>query len=136
MQEVVEFLWKRFEEYTPNTDFVAWALKISQFKVYEYYKKNKRDQLRLSKETVRILEKESLAAENDYDSHLEAIRSCIQKLKPSDYQLIKLRYEVDEKVTTIATRFGCSVQSIYKHLTRIHQALLLCINRTMRTERL
>ena len=107
---------------TPNTDFVAWALSCrARFKIYEYYKENKRAQQRLSNEAVRILERESQKSNRDSDSHLEAIKRCMSTLNIDDYKLIKLRYELNEKVENIASRFGCSHHRIYRSLTRIHK---------------
>lgn len=129
MQEVSELLWRQYSEYTQGTDFVAWALTVAKFKVYEYYKENKRNKKRLSNETVRILEKESQISNKAYDVHLEAVKKCLKKLNINDYNLIKLRYELNEKVRVTAARLGCSVQNLYRHLARIQNVLLLCVNR-------
>ncbi len=134
MQEVVELLWKKFSEFKPDTDFLAWALVIARYKVYEYYKENKRSKQRLSNETVRILEKEAQLQDKQEDFRIDAIKKCVLKLNSSDYKIVKLRYELNEKVTNIAVQYGCSVQSIYNNLTRIHDALMLCVKRHMRQE--
>lgn len=136
MQEVVGLLWKKYEDYTPNTDFVAWALTIARYKVYEYYKDVKRNQRKLSNETVRVLEKESLTTSDEYNLHLEAVKKCIQKLDMKDYKLIQLRYELNENVKYIASRFGLSVQSVYKSLTRVHNILMRCVNHQIHQEEL
>ncbi len=136
MQEVVGLLWRKYENYTPHTDFVAWALTIAKYKVYEYYKDVKRNKRKLSNETIRILEKESFTSEDQYNLHLEAVKKCIQKLDMKDYKLIQLRYELNQNVKIIASRFGRSVQSIYKRLSRIHNILLLCVNRQIHQEEL
>lgn len=134
MQEVVGLLWKKFSEYTPNTDFVAWALTIAKYKIYEYYKDVKRANRKLSNETIRILEKESSTTSADYNLHLEAVKKCIQKLDAKDYKLVHLRYEMNQNVKYMASRFGISVQSIYKSLARIHNVLMWCVNRQLRRE--
>ena len=136
MQEVVGLLWRKYADYTPNTDFVAWALTVARYKVYEYYKDIKRAQRKLSNETIRVLEKESSSAEADYNLHLEAVKKCIRKLDQKDYKLIQLRYELNQNVKHIASRFGLSVQSIYKNLARIHNILMWCVNRQLRREEL
>jgi RNA polymerase sigma-70 factor (ECF subfamily) len=134
MQEVIGLLWRKFPEYTPQTDFIAWALTIARYKVYEYYKEVKRGRRKLSNETLRVLEKESAAAGESYDLHLEAVKKCVRKLENKDYKLVQLRYELNESVKHIASRFGCSVQSIYKSLARIHGILLRCVNRQLNGE--
>ncbi|MCK5000968.1 MAG: sigma-70 family RNA polymerase sigma factor [Anaerohalosphaera sp.] len=134
MQEVVNVLLRKYSDYTPNTDFVAWALTITRYKIYEYYKEKKRDQQRLSNETVRFLDKESSTKGPDFDSNLEAVKKCIGKLDAKDYKLIQLRYEMDQNVKSISLRFGRSVQSIYRNLSRVHNILLRCISRHLHQE--
>jgi RNA polymerase sigma-70 factor (ECF subfamily) len=134
MQNVTEFLWRRYSDYRPNTDFVAWALTITKYKIHEYYKDKKRNRQRLSNETIRILEKEVSTRKSDFDSNLEAVKNCVKKLDTNDYKLIQIRYEADQNVKSIASRFGQSVQSIYRHLSRIHIVLLRCIHRQLRQE--
>lgn len=134
MQEVAGVLLKKYSDYTPNTDFVAWALTITKFKVYEYYKTKKREKQRLSNETIRILDKESSSQSSDFDSNLEAVKKCIAKLNANDYDLIQMRYELDQNVKNISARFGRSMQSIYRNLSRVHNILLRCIHRQLHEE--
>lgn len=134
MQEVTSTLLRKYSDYTPNTDFVAWALTVTRYKVYEYYKAKKRDQQKLSKETVRILDMETPAKGSGFDSNLEAVKKCITKLDTNDYKLVQMRYELDQNVKTIAARFGRSVQSIYRNLSRVHNILLRCISRQLNQE--
>ena len=75
-----------------------------------------------------------MITEEQYNSHLEAVKRCIQKLDMKDYKLVHLRYELNETVKYIASRFGLSVQSIYKSLARIHNILMSCVNRQLRRE--
>lgn len=134
MQEVVNVLLRKYSDYTQNTDFVAWALAITRYKIYEYYKDKKRAKQRLSNETVRFLDKESSTKGPEFDSNLEAVKKCIGKLDINDYKLIQMRYELDQDVKSIASRFGRSVQSIYRKLSRVHNILLRCISRQLNQE--
>lgn len=127
MQEVAQLLWEKFPEYTPNTDFVAWALAIARYKVLELYKESDRIQQRLSKETIRVLEKEAPKFREDYDAKLGALKKCVIQLDVDDYKLVQLRYEANQKVKIIASRYGCSIYRIYRSLARIHNLLLTCI---------
>jgi len=48
--------------------------------------------------------------------------------------LIRLRYESEIAITAIAERAGRSVQSVYKRMARIHDALLQCVRNAVSRE--
>lgn len=130
MQEVVSVLWKKKADYVPNTDFLAWALEVARLKVYEHYKDSKRGRNQLSGETVRLLHEETLS-DRTCNAHLDAVRQCISRLTLQDYRFIHLRYELNETVSSMARKFGCSVQNVYQRLSRIHNLLLVCVKRQL-----
>ena len=60
--------------------------------------------------------------------------ACIRKLSPRDYELIRLRYQDELSPRSLAQQMGRSVQSIYKRMARIHEALLRCVRRALGSE--
>ncbi|MEN6307486.1 MAG: sigma factor-like helix-turn-helix DNA-binding protein, partial [Anaerohalosphaeraceae bacterium] len=62
----------------------------------------------------------------DYQAYLN---DCLKKLKQQDRTLLKLRYFENHKAQELASRFSCSVQYIYRNISRIHQLLLACIKK-------
>jgi RNA polymerase sigma-70 factor (ECF subfamily) len=65
---------------------------------------------------------------------VQALRRCIDKLDRRDYELICLRYRDEVSVKSIAERMGRSIQSVYKRITRIHDALLRCVRKAISRE--
>ena len=65
---------------------------------------------------------------------MQALRECIRKLNQRDYELIRMRYEEEIAVKTIAERVGRSIQSVYKRIAHIHDALVRCIRKTIAME--
>jgi RNA polymerase sigma-70 factor (ECF subfamily) len=42
IQETVSFLWKRFDEFEPGTDFIAWAFSIAKYRIFDHIKQQKK----------------------------------------------------------------------------------------------
>jgi RNA polymerase sigma-70 factor, ECF subfamily len=53
VQETSAVLWRKFDEFTPGTDFNAWALSIARYQVMNFRKKQRRGPARLSEQTWR-----------------------------------------------------------------------------------
>ena len=75
--------------------------------------------------------KESEAISDQVDIRMQALRHCIGKLNDRDYELVQIRYEKERDVKEIAAGQGRSMQSVYKRLARIHDALLRCVRSTL-----
>ena len=56
-----------------------------------------------------------------------ALEGCVKKLPPQGQKLIELRYGVALSVREIANQLGRKTDTLYKHFTRIHAALLRCM---------
>jgi len=39
LQDTAAVLWRKFDEFEPDCDFIAWALSIARFQVLNYRKK-------------------------------------------------------------------------------------------------
>ncbi len=130
MQETTRVIWRKFSEYQQDKDFTAWAVGIAYYEVLKYRKQHSRTQQGLSNEAVRVLYSEPNPTLNTLDDRIEVLQHCIRKLREPDSRLVKMRYEQGQSVKVIASQFGKSVQAIYKNMTRIHQQLVLCVNRS------
>lgn len=133
-QETSRVLWEKFAEYEPGSDFTAWACRIAYFKVLDVRSRRKRGPLAFSDAFLGTVEQE-LAEQSDAASpRYVAVLDCLQKLKTRDRELIGHRYREGATTATAAAELGRSVDSVYKALNRIHQALFDCVQRTLRQE--
>jgi RNA polymerase sigma-70 factor (ECF subfamily) len=132
LQDTTKFMWERFDEFTLGTDFLAWAKKIAYFLVMEYYRNKKKVcAFYYDEQLIQKLDQNSQKlsdSSKDYHVHL---KECLKKLKQQDRILLKLRYFENHKARELASRFGCSIQYIYRNISRIHQLLLACIQKQL-----
>lgn len=130
LQETTRLMWEKFDEFKMGTDFLAWGKKFAYFLVLEYYRKKKKenqfyfDNMLISKLDQNF--KQISDVSKDYQGYL---KGCIKKLKEQDRRLLTLRYYKNQSAKDLANRFGCSIQYIYRNISRIHQLLLACIQR-------
>lgn len=129
MQETTSLLWKKFDEFTPGTDFVAWGISVARYKVQNYRQKRQRMRKRVIFDDD-ILERISPKTEqaNQYlEDRIGVVRGCLKKLKERDSLFLQLRYYDKIMPKEISGRLGMTIQAVYKRLARVHARLLKCV---------
>lgn len=134
MQETCAVLWRRFGEFERGTNFSAWSLRVARLQVMSHYARRKRMQARLSDETIDALTDRLAQPDWGSPARVEALRQCVGRLRPRELELIRRRYDRDQKVPEIAADMGATVHAIYKALNRVHLALLRCIRVNLHRE--
>ncbi len=133
MQETTTLMWRKYEQFTPGTDFVAWGNAIAHFRILKYLEARPAH-CPLDPDTAEAVGNDSDKMIQELHDRLVALKTCIEKLKENDRYLVQMRYEQDVTVKNIAERFGKSVQGIYQALSRIHEMLMRCVRRTLAEE--
>jgi len=134
LQETSVFLWEKFEEFKPGTNFVAWACRIAYYKTLTFRQQQSRSPLALSHELSDLVSQETLSLIDAEDSRWQVLEKCMEKLKSKDRELLSLRYGQDGSAKTTAEATGRGVESVRHSLTRIRLALLDCTGRTLAAE--
>lgn len=136
MQQVSLQLWRKFSEFQPGADlhrsFVAWALQIASYEVFNYRRKRQRDRLVFSDELLEQLAETRLEAQDLLESRRRALAKCLGRLREADRELIGRRYFDGVNGIDLAKERQQPADSIYKALRRIRHQLFECINRTLR----
>ncbi len=133
-QQTVLVMWSKFESFTRGTSFVAWGITVAKYQILSARKQYSQRSVQFSDAALELLQKESEYFVEQIDSRMQALRECIRKLNQRDYELIRMRYEEEITVKTIAERVGRSIQSVYKRIAHIHDALVRCIRKTIAME--
>ncbi len=130
-QETVLVMWSKFDTFARGTSFTAWGMTVARYQILSARKRYSQRCLLFSENALELLQKDSDHFVEKIDERVRALRNCVRKLNDKDYALIRMRYEREIKVKTIAEQLGHSVQSIYKRIARIHDMLLRCVRRTV-----
>lgn len=133
-QETVLQMWSKFGGFTRGTNFAAWGIAVAKYQILSARKRHSTRRLRFSRVAQELLQADSADFVDQIDIRMQALRGCIRKLRQADYELIRMRYEDEVAIKAIAERMGRSVQSVYKRMARVHDALLRCIRRAIGRE--
>ena len=134
LQETHVEMWRKRGDFTPGTNFLAWACKIARYKVLTHRGTHARQRLIFDEGLVAQLatESEELCT-TDTEQH-DALRHCLEHLSPRKRELIHERYGKGESVKRLADRLGRSPSGLAVSLFRIRQALLDCVERQLTKE--
>jgi RNA polymerase sigma-70 factor (ECF subfamily) len=125
-------LWRKFDDFSPGSNFFAWARKIATYEVLKYRKRLSRDQHLFSEEVLARIEDQFATGAEQFDLERSALAECQQRLSADQFALLCDCYQDDTTIKEVAERMGRTVTSLYKQLNRIRRTLLDCIERTVR----
>lgn len=134
LQKTGLVLWRKFDQFEPGTDFLAWARRVAKYEVQAHLKSKRRSRVYFSSATVDLLaedlDRESPAA----DLRHEALLRCLEGLRSTDRDLVNRCYAKGVSIQDVAQSLGRSIDGAYQSLRRIRQALLQCIERRLAAE--
>lgn len=133
LQQTSMEMWRMFDKFEPGTDFTAWGIAISRFRIMKFRKEQQRDRkvTFLNDEAFEIILDKAAHLEKGTHYQLPALEGCIKRLNDRDRRLLVQRYDKGLTFQSIADKLGCSVTLVYRNMTLIHTNLLRCIRRTV-----
>tara|TARA_R110002049_G_scaffold79322_1_gene202086 strand:- start:324 stop:863 length:540 start_codon:yes stop_codon:yes gene_type:complete len=135
-QQANATLWKKRADFTPGTNFKAWAFSVARYEVLNYRKQQARDArlgLVFSDELLDVMTDELSQATDDLDQRQQVLRQCLDKLRPTDKDLILSRYFKSETLQDFAQQVGRSVGGLKVTLHRLRNSLQTCIEKNLHT---
>jgi RNA polymerase sigma-70 factor, ECF subfamily len=139
LQETIAVMWRKYEHFTPGTNFAAWAMTVARYQSLSHLKRSAQRGVRrvwLSPQTLEAVARTIEERADLHEAKMEALQKCLSRLPPRQRELLTLRYEDAATVKSIADACGRTVQAVYKALNRIHENLLRCVRNTLASERL
>jgi RNA polymerase sigma-70 factor, ECF subfamily len=134
LQQTALILWRKFEEFAPDSDFCRWACRIAHLEAISFLRTRQSKRARLSDELLAELAKERLEYARHYDCYRDLLQGCLEKLAPRDRELVRRCYAETGRIREIAPRMGRTADSVYHSLQRIRRSLLDCIERALSRE--
>ncbi|QDV66645.1 RNA polymerase sigma factor [Rosistilla carotiformis] len=127
-------IWEKRADFALGTNFLAWSFAIARFEVLNYRKRQARDsRLTFSEDLEQTIASELQQIDDDLLSRQEALRKCLDGLKPEARTLLMDRYETTESLADFARRIGRSAGGLKVSLHRIRATLADCIERRLAT---
>jgi RNA polymerase sigma-70 factor (ECF subfamily) len=131
MQRSNLVLWKKFAQYQPGSNFFAWACQIVRLEVLKFRESAARDKMVFAEAFLDAIDKQTIHRSDDLQTRIDYLEQCVSKLSPEHQELLRLSYDEERTVVSIAEHLNRKVDGVYKTLSRIHLALYACVNRRL-----
>jgi RNA polymerase sigma-70 factor, ECF subfamily len=135
-QETCLVLWQKFDEFTPGTSFLNWALRIAQHKVLNFQKKQARRVVFGADLRGVLMEELAGRSEAAVAAEVTALSGCMERLAENDQRILKLCYVEGIPIRQIADALTRSPNSVQNSLHRIRSWLLECIQRELNRDQI
>ena len=136
LQEASVVLWREFASFESGTNFRAWAFRVSFNQVLAWRKRQQRDRLLFSEEFLSAIS-EDISSDQDYfDRRMKLMTHCIEQLPSHQKELLALRYHQGESIEQLSQQLNKSLDAVYRLLSRIRNAIHVCIDNKMGKEEL
>jgi|GEM_PF-400492 len=114
LQETNLTLWEQAERFEAGTDFLAWACRVSHYKVLKLRDAAKRHRVKLDAAVLELLATETIEkdraagrrAAEEFEQHRLLLVSCVDELSPRHRDVLAQRYESGRSLTDIGTSLG------------------------------
>jgi len=130
IQETNTLLWTKRNQFQLGTNFRAWALTIARFQVLVHLRTLKQQRwVTLDKDVADLMadELEEQADPEPTERRIEALRTCLDKLRPVDRELLMQRYWHKIRLQDFAVSQGRSLSGLKVQLFRLRVALKRCV---------
>lgn len=128
LQETNMTLLRKSRDYRPGTNFTAWAFRIAYFEVLTWKRNKGREKIQFSSELVESLAQTGERVFPDYDSRLDALKTCLEKLPQRQRDVVQRRYLNGVPVQAIAEEMNLNPNAASQLLHRAKLNLFKCIN--------
>ena len=129
LQEANVVLWAKRDEFTPGTNFFAWAAQVCRFEILKARRDYARSKLRFSDEFLTAVATDVEERSDVLEDRRHALAECLEKLRKADRELIQARYQPGMSGDELAAQLGRPANSVYQSIGRIRKALADCIQR-------
>lgn len=127
LQQTAIVIWRKFDQYDPDTNFMKWACVIGRFEALAYRRKMARDRLVFREDVLELMADEGAGEIETRRVEHEALETCLLAMPEKQRQFITLAYTPGVKVKELAEEAGSSAAAFYMRLKRLRRQLMDCV---------
>jgi RNA polymerase sigma-70 factor (ECF subfamily) len=130
-QQTSLVLWRKFGEFEPESNFLAWACRVAFFEVRNFQRVASRDRLRFSDAVLAQLAEQRVISPENANQKREFLLDCIDKLTADQRTLLLRTYDDDKTIRQLADELDRAPQTLYNRLNNIRRTLFACVEAAM-----
>ncbi len=135
MQQTAIVLWRKFDQYDPETHFMKWACVVARFEALAYRRKMARDRLVFREDLLELMADEGIEEMDHRHAELAALTTCLQAVPETQRHFLTLAHTRGVNVKELAEEAGSTAAAFYMRLTRLRQQLMKCVESKLEQER-
>jgi RNA polymerase sigma-70 factor (ECF subfamily) len=125
-------MWRKFDQFTPGTNFAAWGVQIMRYQILEYRRNlARRKRVLIEDSLFETLMDHLPTIQDEMAVRIEALRKCQARLDERAKRILKMRYEHNTPAEEMASYLRVSRRHVYHLLGQINSVLLRCMRRTL-----
>ena len=134
LQETSLVLWRKWDQFDRDRDFLSWAIGIARRQVLRYVREHRSKRLHLDEvvlgEIAEVAEKR-IRNLSRVETRVEALKACIESLGEKDRGVVEARYLCSWSTKEIAEKSGKPLATVYTVLARARVQLANCVKRRL-----
>jgi RNA polymerase sigma-70 factor (ECF subfamily) len=127
LQQTALVLWRKFETFDVRRPFLAWALGIARLEILTTARRARPGRSLLAGDLDSLIVGEYIRLESELPRRRQLLRHCLERLRGSMSDAIRLRYEQGSSLDRIARTLGKSLAAVKVILHRARLALHDCV---------
>ena len=127
-------LWNKIDEFSPDAEFLPWAMAFARYEVLAYYRDHQRDPHVFRPDVGEMMSDAAAAEIHDIPARRRALRECLNQLSEANRKLLDLRYVNNLSISQLSEQTGRSVDGIKSLMLRIRKSLRECVGRGLKRQ--
>jgi RNA polymerase sigma-70 factor (ECF subfamily) len=132
LQETAVFVCGRWQDFTPGTDFGAWARTVARLRCLEVLARRRRSAARPLESVAEPVTDAEWSAHGAFSARRkEALARCVKALPDPHRRIVELHYVERQPCERVAEALRKRVEAVYMTLSRIRKRLRSCVGRRL-----
>jgi RNA polymerase sigma-70 factor (ECF subfamily) len=133
-QQTSLVLWRKFGDFEPGSNFLAWACRVAFFEVRNFQRVASRDRLRFNDTLLEQLAEQRVISPENANRRREFLLDCIAKLSDDQRALLIRTYDDERSIRQLAGELNRAPQTLYNRLNLIRRTLFECVEAAMQRQ--
>ena len=133
-QKTCLVLWKKSDQWEPDTPFLPWAFAVARFEVLAYVRDRSRDRLVFDDDVVLAMAQMTERAAEAQPERIDALEHCLGDLKPDHREVLCDYYVRGFTMKEISQRQNRGLSAVKVMMMRLRQSLAACIDQRLASE--